>query len=124
MSTPESFAAAATVPVKAPGNAIEKPLEERERQPRASIAVRGRGELFAGEMRQMSARGVAVKHLGEKDVNGGRGPQKAIAVSMVQVDAQLLDDIRGKGLPDIGLEPSENLSDSGSHPWPPGKRGL
>ena len=76
------------------------------------------------EMRQMGARGVAVKHLGEKDVHGSGGPENAFAVSMIQVDTDLLDDVRGKGLSDIGLEPSENLSDSGSHPWPPGKRGL
>ena len=126
MSVPESFTAtaAATEQVKALGDAIEKTLEERQRQPRAGIAVRRRGELFAGEMRQMGARGVAVKHLGEKDVHGSGGPENAFAVSMIQVDTDLLDDVRGKGLSDIGLEPSENLSDSGSHPWPPGKRGL
>jgi hypothetical protein len=72
-------------------------------------------------MGQVGARGVAVKHLDEKDMNSGDGPEKAFAVSMIQVHADLLDDVRGKGLSDIGLEPSESLSDSGSHPWPPGE---
>ena len=77
------------------GDAIEKTLEDAgpaANRAREQSQVRDAArELFAGEMRQMGARGGCCqwKHLGEeRRARGSGGPRERVkfAVSMIQVD--------------------------------------
>jgi hypothetical protein len=74
---------------------------------------------LAHQTGNLGASGVAVKDLYKKGIDGVDGIEKSFAMKVIEVIADCPDYLGRKGFADILLETTDDICDSGRHPWPP-----
>ena len=73
------------------GDAADQLLEDLQRQAGPSQAVGGGGEGLAGEMGEMTDRGISVEDLDQEDVDGSAGVEEGASPSMAAASTERVD---------------------------------
>src|SRR5262249_2111322 len=97
------------------GGPLQEPVEQRQGESLAGLAVGAVGEGPLAEVDDVGAGGVAVEDLEHEEPDGGGRVEDAVAPGVVDVTAALLDGLSGDRGGDVLAQSAEDGDDTRRH---------